>query len=205
MKKELSKVYSEFKKHGLLLLSDPELPSLVTLIAGEPVKGTWWGHAKGNLMYNLSQELEDDSEILVIKLINKKITYIHKRHWNALFSIVLEKSDWQTKGLKPEHKSLLQTIQKKKTVRADDASFKKSPTEIGKLAAKLEEKLVVCSQSIHSESGKHIRQMKTWETHIKEIKFPYKKMKAPEAIAYFDDVFEAWALGNSQNIKVPWK
>jgi len=205
MKKELSKVYSEFEKYGLLLLSDPELPSLVTMIAGEPVKGSWWGHPKGNLIYNLSQELEDDTDILIVKLLNKKITYVHKRHWNALFSIVLEKSDWQIKGLKPDHKNLFRTIQKRGSVRADDASFKNTPTEIGKQASKLEERLLVYSQSLHTESGKHVRQLKSWESYIKEIKFPLNRLKATEAYEYFESVLEDWSSGSMQNAKVPWK
>jgi len=205
MKKELTQVYAEFKRHGLLLLSDPELPSLVTLIAGESVKGSWWGHPKGNLIYNLSQQLEDDPEILVVKLVNKKITYVHKRHWNALFSIVLEKQDWQMKGLLTEHKSLLRIIQKKGFLRADEAFLKKTPTEIGKYASKLEEKLLIYSQSVHTESGKHVRLLKSWESFMKEIKFSMSKMKAVEAHEYFENVFADWSSGSKQNVKVPWK
>jgi hypothetical protein len=32
---------------GLLLLSDSKLPSLVRLVAGKPVKGSWWAHPRG--------------------------------------------------------------------------------------------------------------------------------------------------------------
>jgi hypothetical protein len=64
MKNELSKYYSEFNKHGILLLSDSVLPSLVTLIAEEPVRGSWWGHPKGNLIYNLSQILKSWKKLI---------------------------------------------------------------------------------------------------------------------------------------------
>ena len=47
----------EFNKAGLLLLTDRELPRLTTLIAAVPVKGSWWGHEKDNLVNNQSYEL----------------------------------------------------------------------------------------------------------------------------------------------------
>jgi hypothetical protein len=205
MKKELTKVYAELKRHGLLLLSDPVLPSLVTLIAGESVKGSWWGHPRENLIYNLSQQLEDDPEILVVKLVNKKITYIHRRHWGALFSIAIEKSDWQMKGLLTEHKSLLRIIQKKGVLRADETFLKRTPTEIGKYASKLEEKLLVYSQSVHTESGKHVRLLKSWESLAKQIKFSFDKMKIAEAHEYFEKVLVDWSPGSQKDVKVPWK
>ena len=36
------------EEHGLLLLQDKTLPSLVGLIAGEPVSGSWWGHPRAH-------------------------------------------------------------------------------------------------------------------------------------------------------------
>jgi len=40
MEQTLKKVRKEFEKTGLLLLSDNELPSLVSLVTGETVKGS---------------------------------------------------------------------------------------------------------------------------------------------------------------------
>jgi hypothetical protein len=205
MKKELSKFYAEFNKHGIFLLSDPVLPSLVTLIAEKPVKGSWWGHPKGHLIYNLSQKIEDDPDILTIKLINKKITYLHKRHWNAFFSLVTSKSDWQLKGLSISHRSLMEMVQKNGSIRADDNSFNKTPTEIGKIAAKLEEKAIVYSQGLHTNSGKHVRLLKSWKRLIRDLRYPFKKVKAEEALCYFDDLIQNWALESSVKVKLPWK
>ena len=125
MNKALLKVYKEFKKEGLLLLSDNSLPSLTAVIAGEPIKGSWWGHPLGNLMYNISNQLEDDPEVLVIKLINKKVCYLDKKHWPALFAVAQGEADWQLKKLSTDSLKLFKKVQTKGQIRADDRSFKK--------------------------------------------------------------------------------
>lgn len=204
MKKDLLKIYAEFEKQGVLLLSDPELPSLVSVVTGEKVKGSWWGHPKGNLIYNLSQQFEDDPDILAVKMVNKKITYIHKKHWSALFTIVLEKSDWQTQGLKTETKKLLQAVQKNGLLRADEKFLKKTPTQIGQLASKLEEKLLIYSESLHTDSGKHVRILKSWNFLMQEKKISLNKMTITEAYKHFENIIASWSVANEKKVKVPW-
>lgn len=118
MKKELQKVKKELSRHGLLLLTDPMLPSLVATIAGSPVSGSWWGHPQGNLMFNLSNELAEDPEVLAVKFINKKITYLDQRHWDAFFTIAMSASDWQMKKLAPDSSALYKKILDKKELRS---------------------------------------------------------------------------------------
>src|SRR5581483_2271004 len=35
---------ADLESRGLWLVSDPRLPSLATVVAGEPVRGSWWAH-----------------------------------------------------------------------------------------------------------------------------------------------------------------
>ena len=67
---------------GLLLLSDARYPSLASVIAGAPVRGSWWGHPKGRAIFNASCALERDAE--APKLVNGKVTFVHRRLWPAL-------------------------------------------------------------------------------------------------------------------------
>ena len=42
-------MFSRLLKDGLLLLAwDPVFDSVVSLIVGEPVRGSWWGHPRGH-------------------------------------------------------------------------------------------------------------------------------------------------------------
>jgi hypothetical protein len=72
------------EREGMVLESarHPSVPNLVEQIVGEPVRGSWWGHAKGHEIYALLNSLrEADAEVAVCKFIDGKITYIHRRLW----------------------------------------------------------------------------------------------------------------------------
>ena len=60
------------------------VPSLAEAIAGEPIRGSWWGHKKGKLIFWASRAVRDSDDILVCRLIGGKITYVHRRLWPAL-------------------------------------------------------------------------------------------------------------------------
>ena len=44
---EALRALKELKRYGLLLVTDARLPSLVALVAGAPVRGSWWSHPRG--------------------------------------------------------------------------------------------------------------------------------------------------------------
>ena len=69
---------------GLLLLQDPRLPSVAGLVAGGPVHGSWWGHPKGQQIFRVSEWLADHPEVLVNRLVARKVTYVHRRLWPAI-------------------------------------------------------------------------------------------------------------------------
>jgi hypothetical protein len=61
-----------------------KVPSLVQLIVGEPVRGSWWAHPKGNEILRLSRAIRSSPDILVCRLVDGKITYVHRHLWPAL-------------------------------------------------------------------------------------------------------------------------
>ena len=63
------------------------VPSLAEAVAGAPIAGSWWGHPKGKEIFHLSQALRDSPDLLVCKLIDGKITYVHRRLWPALVKL----------------------------------------------------------------------------------------------------------------------
>ena len=73
------------RTHGVVLESARgPVPSLVEAIVGAPVKGSWWGHAKGKEIFNLLNALRDTGEVLVCRLVADKVTYVHRDAWPAL-------------------------------------------------------------------------------------------------------------------------
>ena len=61
-----------------------DLPSFVVAVAGGPVKGSWWGHPKGALIYDLANALHDSTEVRSVRLIDGKNTFVHRSLWPAL-------------------------------------------------------------------------------------------------------------------------
>jgi hypothetical protein len=73
------------KRHGIVLESARgPVPSLAAKVAGEPMRGSWWSHPKGNEIFLLSRAIRESPEILVCRIVGGKVTYVHRHLWPAL-------------------------------------------------------------------------------------------------------------------------
>ena len=73
------------EKRGIVLESARgPVPSLAETIAGEPIRGSWWGHPKGNTIFACSRAIRASNDVLTCRLIDGKVTYVHRRLWPAL-------------------------------------------------------------------------------------------------------------------------
>ena len=71
--------------HGLVLESGTgPVPSLAAAIAGEPIRGSWWAHALAREIFAVTRVIRDSPDVLVCRLVDRKITYVHRRLWPAL-------------------------------------------------------------------------------------------------------------------------
>lgn len=71
--------------HGVVLEGGQgPRPNLAEAIAGEPIRGSWWGHKQGRPIFRATRAVRDCDEILVCRLIDGKITYVHRRLWPAI-------------------------------------------------------------------------------------------------------------------------
>lgn len=76
-------------KRGIVLESARgPVPSLAETIAGEPLRGSWWGHPKGDAIFVCSRSIRDSNDILTCRLIQGKVTYVHRRLWPALVRLL---------------------------------------------------------------------------------------------------------------------
>ena len=131
-------------KYGLLLLQDKKLPSAVGIVTGEKVSGSWWSHPQANTIFRKLQDLDD---VLVVKLIAGKVTFVHPRLASAIAAIGSARERWQIRGLSPAAKKLLARV----PVRATGAAAKE-----------LELRLLVNAREEHTESGKHVTVLEPW-------------------------------------------
>ncbi len=76
------------RRHGVVLqAARGPVPSLAEAIADGPIRGSWWGHAKGRVIFHAAQAICESPEVLVCKLIDGKVTYVHRRLWPALVKL----------------------------------------------------------------------------------------------------------------------
>lgn len=73
------------EQHGAVLESGKgPVPSVADTIAGEPVRGSWLAHEKGETILRAVRALRESDDILVCRLVKKKICFVHRRLWAAL-------------------------------------------------------------------------------------------------------------------------
>jgi hypothetical protein len=148
----IDRVMASLGEHGLLLRQDKSLPSVVTLIAGEAVAGSWWGHAKSGEVFRCLSDLQLQSDMLESKLIGGKVTYVHRRLWPALLAVAGGGEAWQTHGLSQGARTLLANVQKAGSLIAS-----------GTFAKELETRLLVHGNQVHTESGHHETRLESWD------------------------------------------
>ena len=79
------------QKHGIVLASARgPVPSVAEAVAGEPIVGSWWAHPKGKAIFAALSELDDSEDVRCFKLIDGKITLVHRRLWPALVRLARE-------------------------------------------------------------------------------------------------------------------
>src|SRR3989454_12045473 len=79
------------------------VPSLAHVVAGEPIRGSWWAHSKGKEIFRLSRVIRRSPDVLVCRLVDGKITYVHRRLWPALVSLAGRISKQRLAALKEVH------------------------------------------------------------------------------------------------------
>src|SRR5262249_56520952 len=97
-------------------------PSLTAMVAGEPIRGSWWGHPAGRRIFQIASALEDRGEALFVPLLSAKVTLVHRRLWPALASLGEEREPWQMDGLARKAGELLEQVDRGSRVRATGPS-----------------------------------------------------------------------------------
>jgi hypothetical protein len=73
------------EKNGIALESARgPVPSLAQTIAGEAIRGSWWAHPKGKTIFACSRAIRNSKDVLTCRLLEGKVTYVHRRLWPAL-------------------------------------------------------------------------------------------------------------------------
>jgi hypothetical protein len=199
-------VLKTLKDFGLLLETDARLPSVSGLIAGEPVRGSWWTHPRSHEIFAVLQQLADHKEVLITKLISGKVTLVHRKLWSYVLSIGTAREGWQVKGLSPSARVLLKMIDQHRESRSDRLAWplKFKSVKPGPPIRELEIRLLIHTEEFHTESGAHAKLLETWECWAQRNRFTRKirevahaKQRLEEKLSVLNELFGAAA-------KLPW-
>ncbi len=91
-------------QHGVVLASAKgPVPSLAEAAAGEPIRGSWWSHRKGSEIFQALSAVSDSPDVLSFRLVDGKITFVHRRLWPALVRLAEELGKERLTAVKQEH------------------------------------------------------------------------------------------------------
>lgn len=147
--KTLREAKALLDRRGIVTLSE-----YVEAIAGEKPKGSWWSHPKGKLIFDITSALEDAPGVIVCKLIEGRVTFVGASMGPALLAVVTDPM-WRKArmvGLSKPAKRLLSRIKGEIEL---SAKYKK-------IGIELAERLLVRSESRHTESGRHATYLVRW-------------------------------------------
>ncbi|MEK6775129.1 MAG: hypothetical protein AABY64_14405 [Bdellovibrionota bacterium] len=195
------KIYKYLDKDKILLLQDKSFPNIISKIIGDKISGSWWGHPLANPIYNGLVWLEHNRNVLIVKLLDGKVTYVHESLFSDFYSVVSKTRDWQLAKLKSDELSLLKYVSKKNKVLSDDSKLKELVEDSKKSLAALEKKLLLYSSEEHTESGKHIKEFTTW----KKSKIFTKAFSDYElAKSKINRVVDKLSEESGARVKLPW-
>jgi len=76
------------RKHGVVLESSRgKVASFAEAVVDAPIKGNWWSHPKGREIFALTRIVRDSDDVLVCRVADGKVTFVHRRLWPALIRL----------------------------------------------------------------------------------------------------------------------
>jgi hypothetical protein len=197
---------AKLKEFGLLLETDAKLPSVSGLVAGEPVRGSWWSHPRSHGIFAVLQEIVDHKDVLVAKLVSAKVTFVHRLLWPEVISIGLAREDWQMVGLSPPAKILLAQSDQAESLATNEIIWprKFKALKPGDAVRELEKRLLIHSEEFHSDNGAHAKLIESWEHWTRRIGFKHERMKVENAKRNLNERIEALNSQFGASAKLPW-
>jgi hypothetical protein len=92
------------EEHGVVLASAKgDVPRLTEAIVGAPIKGSWWSHPQGRAIFGVLNAVADSPDVLACRMIDGKVTLVHRRLWPSLVRIADRFTPAQIAKVHDEH------------------------------------------------------------------------------------------------------
>src|SRR5215216_1391794 len=200
--KLFDKVFLQLREFGFLLLTDPSLPSVSRFVADTPFRGSWWSHKNAQQIFAVSEMLEDHPDVLIVKLISEKVTFVHRDLWGHVYSIGVAREEWQLKYLTPRAKQLLEALDLEGCLQTN--KLKKIGPKPGDAVRELELRLLLHGNQIHTESGAHAKVIETWDKWAERTGFPARATDPAAARRFLEQRLGEINTNFSGKGRLPW-
>jgi len=178
---------------------------VATLVAGAPVRGSWWAHPLAHEIYHVTDALGEHPDVIVSKLVSGKATYVYRDLWPAVLAVGRGRERWQTDGLAPLARKLLAAVEGAGALRTDHVpSSGRGKNSIGEAARELERRLLVYSEEVHTESGRHAKQLETWQVWARRAGIR-ARLSAATGRRQLEEIVVALNDRFSANGSLPWQ
>ncbi len=156
------RVVEELQRRELLLQAGREFASVANIVAGETIRGSWWAHPKSNVIYWVCEDLEQHPRVADARLLAGKVTHLWDTLWADVVAIGMAREPWQIGGLSSAARHLLERVDAD-PINTTTAAWD-SVEKLGDVCRVLEQRLLVKSAEIHTESGRHAKVLSSWRS-----------------------------------------
>ncbi len=127
------------------------------------------------------------------KMVNGKITFVHRRLWPWIFWIATSGDSWQTQGLSEDSIRLLTRMKRMGQL-----------LSTGKAVTELEKRLLAHAVSVHTETGAHAKMRESWQHWQESAGFRPRMMKHQTARARLEEIADTWREKTGARVRLPW-
>jgi hypothetical protein len=150
--------------------------------------------------------LKRHPEIVVTKLVSNKVTFVHHKLWPALYSLGTAREPWQMDNLSIIGQDVLNLMEKEGPLRTDHLLRwgNYGPKALSAAVIQLEKVLLLHSDEIHTEAGKHAKHLETWPQWASRVGFRAEKMMPQQAKNELARILEEVNQQFGAKGKLPW-
>jgi len=181
------------RQQGLLLQADATLPNVAALVAGAPVRGSWWSHPAGRAIWAVCEQLAAHPDALAVKLVDRKTTWVHRRLWPALLAVATAGEPWQTARLSSAARALAARLRREGEL-----------VSHGEAARELQARLLALGEEQHTPGGKHVMRLVSWERWAERDLLPPPAMAPEHGRLMLEETLRALG-GEAAMARLPWR
>jgi hypothetical protein len=178
------------RDRGLLMAADRLLPSVVTLVVGKPIRGSWWAHPASHAIFGATLALASHPDAIALPLVSGKVTFVHRRLWPALLGVALAGEAWQTRALTAPARALMARLEKAPELQAS-----------GDPVREIERRLL--ARSVGSPARLARQRLERWDRWAQRVDAAPLPGVA-EAKQAIEEAAAALASGSDVSPRLPW-